>query len=107
MLSLSTHEPHFYVIRESIETDFKKWGQIDKGSFSDFVIKFIFVQINIVREFIEDFMKNSKIPFGKNLENIIDDFVLMCFIVGNDFLPNIPGFNIRNAGIDILLSFYE
>lgn len=60
-----------------------------------------------MREFIEDFMKNSKIPFGKNLENIIDDFVLMCFIVGNDFLPNIPGFNIWNAGIDILLSFYE
>lgn len=52
-------------------------------------------------------MKNERIKFAKNLENVIDDFVLMCFIVGNDFLPNIPGFNIRNGGIDILLNFYE
>lgn len=97
MLGLATHEPNFLIIRESIEFEKKNKNEQIGNCFSyhDFIVKFVFIKVCIVREFIEDFMKNAKIPFGKNIENIIDDFVLLCFIVGNDFLPNIPGFNIR------------
>ena len=62
---------------------------------SNFVVNFTFIRISVVREFLEDYMRNISLPFDKDLENIIDDFVLLCFIVGNDFLPKIPGFNIR------------
>lgn len=37
----------------------------------------------------------------------IYDYVFMCFMMGNDFLPHFPALNIRNGGIDILVEFYH
>ena len=126
MLSLATHEPHFYVIREKIESEpAKKKGKA--GTFdanlgenlkpeaeamasktsSNFLVQFTFVKIYMVRQFLDSFMRNARLNFRYDLENIIDDFVFLCFMVGNDFLPHLPGFDIRVGGIDILLEFYK
>lgn len=42
-----------------------------------------------------------------DLERIIDDFIFMCFLVGNDFLPHIPCLRITDGGIDCLLLIYK
>lgn len=42
-----------------------------------------------------------------DLENIIDDIVLLNFVVGNDFLPHLPGYNVKFAGVDMILELYK
>lgn len=40
-------------------------------------------------------------------ECAVVDFIFVCFMVGNDFLPQIPGLEIFNGGIEILLDIYR
>ena len=42
-------------------------------------------------------MSQDKLSFGFDLERIIDDWVLMGFLVGNDFLPHLPNMHIRQV----------
>ena len=39
-------------------------------------------------------------------KNILYDYIFICFLLGNDFLPHFPSLNIRTHGINILLSAY-
>ena len=37
---------------------------------------------------------------------LIDDFILICILVGNDFLPHIPNFHIHLNSLSVILKLY-
>ena len=51
--------------------------------------------------------KPHDLKFEYNLERIIDDFILFCVLVGNDFLPCLPFAEIGESGLDDLFRVYK
>ncbi len=77
------------------------------------------INIRILREYLElevilIFLNKKKFKYREvdfhfkfDLERIIDDFVFICFFVGNDFIPHLPSLKIREGGIDALTCIYK
>jgi 5'-3' exonuclease len=132
MLSLITHEPNFFIIRESLnENIWKKCESCGKnGHFkdecpkllnpnapvkdsSDLIneIEFSLIKVHVVREYLELEFRHTKLNFSfdeeMKFERFIDDFVFLCFFVGNDFIPHLPSLKIREGAIDALMYIYK
>lgn len=103
MLGLVSHEPHFSLIRED---DVLKNNRTKSP-----VASFHFLHISLVREYISMDFESLKETLPKNcgwdLERIIDDFILLCFLVGNDFLPTLPTLNIADGSLNFILDTYK
>ena len=52
-------------------------------------------------------LNNNKRPTAERQMNIIRDYIFICFMLGNDFMPHFPALNIRTVGIDLLLNAYN
>lgn len=89
---------------DSMQNEQKEAEEAKKSSIN---VNFQFIRLQMVREYIHYNYMNANIPFGYNLQRIIDDFIFLCFFVGNDFLPHVPCLTIREGGIDVLMRVYE
>lgn len=125
MLSLATHEPHFRVLREDVfgndtsPNACRTCGQEGHYAAQCTGTKaeiqkppsdqkpFIFLDVSILREYLEVELDVPNIPFPFSLEHAIDDWVLLIFFVGNDFLPHLPSLEIREGAIDTLLRIWK
>lgn len=126
MLALATHEPHFRVLREDVFADSasstacRLCGQEGHFAAHCTALKseiqkptplekkpFIFLDVSILREYLESELNVTQAPFPFNLEMAIDDWVLLIFFVGNDFLPHLPSLEIREGAIDTLLKIWK
>ena len=47
------------------------------------------------------------LPFPYRLERVVDDLILICYLVGNDFLPNLPTLYIPNGGLPAVFEAYK
>ena len=44
---------------------------------------------------------------GQTFYSKIDDYIFICFLLGNDFMPHFPAINIRSNGFTLLLELYK
>lgn len=42
-----------------------------------------------------------------NQSRLLDDFIVICFLLGNDFLGHLPSINIKNGGMDTIMKAYS
>lgn len=90
MLTLATKMPNFYLLRPDMYSHTNEYFVINIGGVAKTMAR--------VMEWKGD---------SFNAERVIDDFVLMCFLAGNDFLPHSPTIEIIEGGITTLIDVYK
>lgn len=110
MLGLSLHEPNFMLLREEVK--FNKRSEATKGKsqrVDPSKISFNVLHLGLLRDCIEkDFLPlKPNLPFKFDLEAIIDDWILICFLIGNDFIPHIPHFHIHKNALPKIFEIYQ
>lgn len=107
MLGLTSHEPHFALLREEV----KFGGRKDKNKrpVTPEETTFHLLHLSLLREYIDyEFSSlRTKLPFEYNVENIIDDWIMMGFLVGNDFIPHLPHLHIHHDALPMLWDKYK
>lgn len=70
--------------------------------------RFFLLHLSLLRNYLElEFSPvRSKINFEFNIESIIDDWILMGFLVGNDFIPHLPNIHIASGALPMLYKVY-
>lgn len=97
MLSLISHCSHFYVLRDDT---------FDRSN------KFLILDMPNIRPSIIEYMRwdcaaldyDDQPVYKFNETWAVNDFVFLCFMVGNDFLHHVPALEIIEGGIDVIIN---
>eukprot|EP00644_Phytophthora_capsici_P014195 jgi/Phyca11/531963/estExt2_fgenesh1_pg.C_PHYCAscaffold_30124 len=135
MLGLATHEVKFSILREEVLFGKQKYererqkeqqmvldangttlnkrkrgefGEHDGDLVADDLKPLQYLHIATLREYLQvEFEPLSRVlSFQYDFERVVDDFVFLCFFVGNDFLPHLPSLDIRDGALDFLILLY-
>ena len=85
---------HIYLLRERTEYNIE---ELDS--------EYIYLDINRLKKYLVQDIKKDYIYLPN--QNIINDYIFLCFFIGNDFIHNSPSINIRYGGLDNLLNIYN
>lgn len=105
MLSLMAHRPGIYLMRETVDGPRGPRGPSDAAYMYLDVDK---LRIGILTQVIEKYKWTVDPvvihdPFGPEARNTIESYLVLCFLLGNDFLPHITSLSLtKNGHVKIL-----
>jgi 5'-3' exonuclease len=114
MLSMSLRMNNIFLLREEVEFLGKKGSAIVEGSF-------LYLNIDVLKKAIIELLTLKMVDIdsmfmSRDMNNVtsesvkrgnfIDDYIVICFILGNDFIPHTVSLNLRGNGMKIILSAY-
>jgi len=108
MLALVTHEKNFMLLREKMSV---RHGATTKDPIQYGREDFELLEISLLRKLLNlqfvSLEDPKKFPFALKLERVIDDFVFLCFLIGNDFLPHVAHLNIADGSLTMMMNSYK
>tara|TARA_B110000261_G_C13078845_1_gene355127 strand:- start:521 stop:2200 length:1680 start_codon:yes stop_codon:yes gene_type:complete len=100
MLCLIANKPNIYLLRETVEFD----NRIHVDGFKFLYLSIDNLKTHLLKEILE---RLGEIYLNEEQKDrIINDYIFLSFILGNDFIPHSPSIGIKNGGIDLLLDLY-
>lgn len=108
MLGLASHEPHFCLLREVINFNVARGRKPARETVMRQTedAQFQLLHLSVLREYLAlDFAYGIEHPIDQ--ERVIDDFIFLTFLVGNDFLPHLPTLDISEHAFDVLINSYR
>lgn len=105
MLSLSVHSPHFALLREEVVFGRRNSSQPNTLENQNFYL----LHISLLREYmaLEFDEIADEVQFEYNFERVLDDFILIMFVLGNDFLPNLPDLHLNKGAFPVILQTFK
>jgi 5'-3' exonuclease len=116
-LSIASNKNNLYLLREASQFEKEENKSIlDPIKDVKEPLKYVSVDItknmyceqmiNIIKNKLEHVNYDVDILKIFDKKRFCDDFVLICFLLGNDFLPHLPSIDIKKGGLDIILDCY-
>ena len=109
MLALGTHLPNFWILREDLYDHRNEFFILDIGSTRGDLAHLMnwnpAEEEEVVRRDQRVLPHDDRNNFDHT--SAVNDFIFICFMVGNDFLPHIPSLEIIEGGIDQMLDVYK
>jgi len=94
MLSLISNSKKIYLLRETTEYNIENVES-----------EYIYLDINKLKNSIINKIKPK--CYNISNETLINDYIFICFFIGNDFIQHTPSINIRYNGLEDLLDIYS
>ena len=93
MLSLVSKKENIVLLRERTDYNIENTEN-----------EYIYLKIDPLKDHI---IHSLDLEYITDTDAIVDDYIFMCFLLGNDFMNHIPSLSLRYGGHDLLLNIYS
>ena len=114
-LAMSSNRNNIYLVREESEISNKKNEDPDNVAENLLYVDMDDTMNNLnngIKSKIFEILQNNKINVTSEITNIVNslnyiqDYILICYLLGNDFLPHFYSLDLRRGGMEIIIENY-